>query len=105
MLDSLAADAPDNTTILGLVRRAFDEQRDFVRSHDLVTTHDDPVEMIEMPEIDRGIAVAYCDPPGALEAGPQPTFVAVSPTPAGLDARPGRAPSTASTTGTWSTTS
>jgi uncharacterized protein (DUF885 family) len=82
VLDSLAADVADNTTILGLVRRAFDEQRDFVLSRELVTAYDDPVEMIEMPEIDRGIAVAYCDPPGALETGPQPTFVAVSPTPA-----------------------
>ena len=81
VLDSLAADVPDNTTILGLVRRAFGEQRDFVHSRDLVTTYDDPVEVIEMPEIDRGIAVAYCDPPGPLETGPGPTFVAVSPTP------------------------
>ena len=82
VLDSLAADAPDNTTILGLVRRAFDEQREFVHSRDLVTTYDDdPVEVIEMPEIDRGVAVAYCDPPGPLEAGPAPTFVAVSPAP------------------------
>ena len=34
-----------------------------------------------MPEIDRGVAVAYCDAPGPLEADGQPTFVAVSPTP------------------------
>ncbi len=84
VLDSLAADVPDNATILGLVRRAFDEQSEFVHEHELVTTYDgDPVEVIEMPEIDRGIAVAYCDPPGPLEAGQEPTFVAVSPTPEG----------------------
>jgi uncharacterized protein (DUF885 family) len=35
-----------------------------------------------MPEIDRGVAVAYCDSPGPLEPAPQPTFIAVSPTPA-----------------------
>src|SRR4029077_17737719 len=29
-----------------------------------------------------GIAVAYCDSPGPLEPVPQPTFIAVSPTPA-----------------------
>ncbi len=81
VLDSLAADAPDDNTILELVRRAFAEQREFVRSRDLVTTYDDPVEVIEMPEIDRGVAVAYCDPPGPLEVGGQPTFVAVSPAP------------------------
>ena len=40
------------------------------------------VEVIEMPEIDRGIAVAYCDSPGPLETAPMPTFIAISPTPA-----------------------
>ena len=35
-----------------------------------------------MPEISRGVAVAYCDSPGPLEPAPLPTFVAVSPTPA-----------------------
>src|SRR6202522_4673851 len=34
-----------------------------------------------MPEINRGIAVAYCDPPGPLEPEPGATFIAVSPTP------------------------
>ena len=44
--------------------------------------YDDPVELIDMPEINRGVAVAYCDPPGPLEPAPLPTFIAVSPTPA-----------------------
>ena len=35
-----------------------------------------------MPEIHRGVAVAYCDPPGPLETAPLPTYFAVSPTPA-----------------------
>jgi uncharacterized protein (DUF885 family) len=80
-LDSLAADAPDDTTILGLVRAAFGAQREFVAKHDLVTIFGGPVEVIEMPEIDRGVAIAYCDPPGPLETAPLPTFIAVSPTP------------------------
>jgi len=67
VLDSLAADAPDDATILGLVRAVFD----------------DPLEVIDMPEIDRGVAIAYCDVPGPLETVPLPTFIAVSPTPAG----------------------
>jgi uncharacterized protein (DUF885 family) len=83
VLDSLAADAPNDTTILGLIRAAFGEQREFVAAHDLVTMFGDPVEVIEMPEIDRGVAVAYCDAPGPLEAAPLPTFIAVSPTPQG----------------------
>ena len=35
-----------------------------------------------MPEIDRGVAVAYCRPTGPLESTPLPTEFAVSPTPA-----------------------
>jgi hypothetical protein len=81
VLDSLAADAPDDTTILSLVRRAYDAQLAFVREHAIVTAYDDPVDVIEMPEIDRGVAIAYCDPPGPLETVEMPTFVAVSPTP------------------------
>ena len=81
VLDSLAADAPDDSTILGLVRRAYDVQLAFVREHAIVTAYDDPVDVIEMPEIDRGVAIAYCDPPGPLETAQMPTFVAVSPTP------------------------
>jgi uncharacterized protein (DUF885 family) len=82
VLDQLAADAPDNRTILALGRHALAQQSAFVAAHQLVTVLDDPVEVIEMPEIDRGVAVAYCDPPGPLEPTPMPTFVAVSPTPA-----------------------
>ena len=81
VLDSLAADAPDDSTILGLVERAYEAQLAFVREHDIVTAYDDPVNVIEMPEIDRGVAVAYCDSPGPLETADLPTFVAVSPAP------------------------
>src|SRR5215469_6188944 len=80
-LDGLAADAPDDATILGFVRDAFVAQREFVMAHDLVTVFDDPLEVIAMPEIDRGVAVAYCDSPGPLETAALATFIAVSPTP------------------------
>jgi len=82
-LDRLAADAPDDATILGFVRSAYTVQREFVTEHDLVTVYDDPLEVIPMPEIDRGVAVAYCDSPGPLETAALPTFIAVSPTPEG----------------------
>jgi uncharacterized protein (DUF885 family) len=82
-LDLLAADAPDDATILGFVRAAYTVQRDFVIAHDLVTVFDDPLEVIPMPEIDRGVAVAYCDSPGPLETAALPTFIAVSPAPDG----------------------
>jgi uncharacterized protein (DUF885 family) len=81
VLDRLGAAAPDEATILAFCADALAAQTVFVREHDLVTLYDDPVEIIDMPEINRGIAVAYCDPPGPLEPVPGATFIAVSPTP------------------------
>jgi len=83
VLDRLAQDVPDDTNILEFCRDALTEQTAFVTDHQLLSVYDDPVELIVMPEIDRGVAVAYCDSPGPLEPTPQPTFIAVSPTPAG----------------------
>ncbi len=81
VLDRLAEDRPDDTTILDLCRRALEGVTAFVREHDLITVYDDPIEIIQMPEFNRGVAVAYCDPPGPLEPAALPTFFAVSPTP------------------------
>lgn len=64
-----------------VARQQLDQATAFVRSHQLVTLPPDPVEVILMPEFQRGVAFAYCDSPGALDAG-QKTFYAVSPTPA-----------------------
>jgi len=82
VLGRLAEDVPDDTTILEFCRDALAAQTAFVTGHRLLTVYDDPVELIAMPEIDRGVAVAYCDSPGPLEPSPQPTFIAVAPTPA-----------------------
>jgi uncharacterized protein (DUF885 family) len=82
VLDQLAADVPGNATILGFGRDALAALTAFVTGGQLVSVYDDPVEVIPMPEIDRGLAVAYCDSPGPLEPAPLPTFIAVSPTPA-----------------------
>jgi uncharacterized protein (DUF885 family) len=81
VLDRLGSDAPDGASILRYCSDSFEAQTRFVRDHDLVTVYEDPVKVIDMPEINRGIAVAYCDPPGPLEPEPGPTFIAVSPTP------------------------
>jgi uncharacterized protein (DUF885 family) len=82
VLRRLAEDAPDDATILDFCGDALAAQTAFVVDHRLVTVYHDPVELIVMPEIDRGVAVAYCDSPGPLESAPLPTFIAVSPTPA-----------------------
>ncbi len=86
-LAAVAADGVvDDGSVLPLCRSAFEMARAFVVENDLVTVHDDPVEIVEMPEIHRGVAVAYCDPPGPLETTPLTTFFAVSPTPSDWDA-------------------
>jgi uncharacterized protein (DUF885 family) len=82
VLDRLAGDVPDDITILEFCRSALAAQTAFVTDRRLITVYDDPIELIPMPEIDRGVAVAYCDSPGPLEPTLLPTFIAVSPTPA-----------------------
>ncbi|MBA3745832.1 DUF885 domain-containing protein, partial [Sporichthya sp.] len=81
VLDALAAEAPTDDTIVALAGQTLVQATAFVREHDLVTIYDDAVEIIVMPEIHRGVAIAYCDPPGPLETADLPTFYAISPTP------------------------
>ena len=81
-LDTVADRARvDDSTVLAVVRGALDRTTRFVRDHDLVTVPDLDVRVIDMPEIHRGVAVAYCDAPGPLESAAVPTYVAVAPAP------------------------
>ncbi|GAA2621207.1 DUF885 domain-containing protein [Paractinoplanes durhamensis] len=82
-LDTLAAEHPDDATIVDLAKVTMAEATEFVRKHDIMTLVDDPCVIEEMPEFARGVAVAYCDPPGPLETADVPTFYCISPTPAG----------------------
>jgi uncharacterized protein (DUF885 family) len=82
-LARVASNAPvTDSTVLGIVEDATARSLTFVREHDLVSIPETGVRIIEMPEIHRGVAVAYCDAPGPLESADVATFVAVSPTPA-----------------------
>ncbi len=81
-LDTLAAQHPDDTSIVALAKVTMTEATDFVQKHDLLTLVDDPCVIEEMPEFARGVAVAYCDPPGPLETADVPTFYCIAPTPA-----------------------
>lgn len=80
-LDRIAADHPDDATIVARAAEALATVSAAVREHDLVTGVDDPLEILEMPEFARGVAVAYCDAPGPLETASVPTFYAIAPTP------------------------
>ena len=76
-----AAETPDDDTILALAEQTLVEATQAVREAGFVTVPDDPCEIQVMPEFRRGVAVAYCDAPGALETGGT-TQYAISPTPA-----------------------
>ncbi len=80
VLDHVAKQRPTNQTILADAKTWLEKATAFVREHDLVRVPDEPVAVIEMPEYRRGVAVAYCDSSGPLEATPE-TFYAISPTP------------------------
>jgi uncharacterized protein (DUF885 family) len=71
---------PARNKVFETAQHAFEETQRFVRDHDLVTVYDDPIQIIPMPEFQRGVALAYCDSPGPLDKG-QKTFYAVSPIP------------------------
>ena len=81
-LDTLAAQHPDDASIVDLAKVTMSEATDFVRRHNVLTLIDDPCVIEEMPEFARGVAVAYCDPPGPLETADVPTFYCIAPTPA-----------------------
>lgn len=87
VLDKIAEKRPTNDTIVALATEDLKQATAFVRDHKLVTVPTEPVKIIVMPEYQRGVAVAYCEAPGPLEAHGS-TFFAISPTPA--DWKPSR---------------
>jgi uncharacterized protein (DUF885 family) len=90
VLDAVADSAPvSDADVLHRCRGHLGAMTSLVQEQQLVSIPDglvEAVQVIEMPEVRRGVAVAYCDAPGALEpdrpTGPPATFFAVSPTPA-----------------------
>ena len=79
-LELAYADHPPRDGVVPACRAALAAATDFVRTRDLITLPDAPVEAIIMPEYARGAAVAYCDAPGPLDRG-QKTYVDISPIP------------------------
>ena len=79
-LDLASAERPPRDQVVDFARQTLRETTEFVRARNFVTVPDEPLEIILMPEFQRGVAVAYCDSPGPLDKG-QRTFYAVSPIP------------------------
>ena len=80
-LELAYAQRPKREGVLDAARAALVDTTRFVREKNLVSLPDEPLEIIVMPEFQRGVALAYCDSPGPLEPA-QKTFFAVSPIPA-----------------------
>lgn len=79
-LELAYAEHPARDKVVDDAKAALKSATDFVREKDLVTLPDAPVDVILMPEFQRGVAVAYCDSPGPLDKN-LATFFAISPIP------------------------
>jgi uncharacterized protein (DUF885 family) len=71
---------PPRDGIIDVAKQQLQQATDFVVENNIVTMPDEPVEIIVMPEFQRGISVAYLDPPGPLDKD-QSAFYAVAPLP------------------------
>lgn len=71
---------PPRDGIVAIAKEQLQEAIDFVIEHNIVTMPEEPVEIIIMPEFQRGVSLAYLDPPGPLDSD-QPAFYAVAPLP------------------------
>lgn len=80
-LDAAAVNHPSNDTVIELARKDLVLTTAFVRQRDFVSVPDEPLEVTPTPQFARGVAVASCNPPGALEKNGK-TFYFISPTPA-----------------------
>jgi uncharacterized protein (DUF885 family) len=79
-LELAYADRPGREAVLDTARATLAEATQFVQEKGIVTVPEEPLEIIPMPEFQQGVALAYCDSPGPLEANLK-TFYAVSPIP------------------------
>lgn len=79
-LELAYADRPTRDKVVETAKSTLAADTEFVRRKDLITLPDAPVQVILMPEFQRGVTVAYCDSPGPLDKSLD-TFYAVSPIP------------------------
>lgn len=75
---------PEPDGIVALAKQNLEQATAFVQERNLVTVPDEPVEIIVMPEFQRGVSLAYLDPAGPLDIG-QKSFYAVAPLPGDWD--------------------
>ena len=71
---------PQRDEIVAIARQYLQQASDFVIENNIVTMPEEPVEIIVMPEFQRGLYLAYLSPPGPLDKD-QKAFYAVAPLP------------------------
>jgi uncharacterized protein (DUF885 family) len=79
-LELAYADRPAREDVVAAAKASTARATEFVRAKGLIELPDAPVQIILMPEFQRGVSVAYCDSPGPLDKHLD-TFYAVSPIP------------------------
>ena len=79
-LEEAYRELPPRDGIVEVAKGQLQEATEFVVERNLVTMPEEPVEIIIMPEFQRGVSLAYLDPPGPLDRD-QPAFYAVAPLP------------------------
>lgn len=80
VLDRLADAHPNGSNVVSQAKQDLAEATAFVKAKEIVTVPRMPLQVIEMPEFQRGVAVATCQPPGPLEPNGS-TFFNISPPP------------------------
>lgn len=80
-LEEAYRQTPGRDEIVAIATEQLTETRDFVAAKNLVSLPESPVEVIIMPEFQRGVTLAYCDSPGPLDRNLK-TYYAVAPLPA-----------------------
>lgn len=81
-----SADRPGRDELVDFAKGTLADATAFVKRKDLVTMPDAPVQIILMPEFQRGFSVAYCDSPGPLDKQLD-TYYAISPIPENWNAK------------------
>ena len=79
-LEEAYQELPPPDGIVDIAKQQLQEAIDFVIERNIVEMPEEPIEIIIMPEFQRGVSVAYLDPPGPLDRD-QPAFYAVAPLP------------------------
>jgi uncharacterized protein (DUF885 family) len=79
-LEKAYQELPARDGIVDIAKQQLQQATDFVIEKNIVTMPDEPIEIIVMPEFQRGVTLAYMDSPGPLDKG-QKAFYAVAPLP------------------------